>query len=146
LKRIVISALLVFSAILLLVAMRPMPERDRLVELYANIGPGGGGPVGFEMLTSEEPSTPFSLPPGWRLLVTDVMVNPNIGDGLYEAIVVGDGSDIELIRIRLDTSVDSMLNLPFSSGIVFRSAPRVFAYQTSSDFFTVRLLGRLEKD
>ena len=115
------------------------------IELYVNLSAGDSS--GFQVLdaSGQLSGTPFELPSGRVLVVTDVFVTPNVQEGLYEGNIDNTGGSENRIRFRLDSSLQAMLHLPLSSGLVFATTPQAFAFATNPGACVVRLLGTLKK-
>ena len=123
-------------------AQLPLPRA--FVELYANVSQGQN--ADFHLIDSSGAisSEPFVPPTDRVLVVTDVLVTPNVDDGLYGGDVYNVlGGGVERIRLRLHSTQQATLHLPFASGVVFSTQPRVFAWATNPGAMVVRLLGHL---
>jgi hypothetical protein len=121
------------------------PKPSASVELYANLSAGTTSE--FEVIGADGQlsGTPFALPSGRVLVVTDVLVTPNVVDGVYEGNLNSTGGNENRIRFRVDSNVQAMLHLPLASGLVFSTTPQAFAFATNPGACVVRLLGSLQK-
>lgn len=120
----------------------PVPPDD-IVELYANVSSGAQTEFVIIDKAGHRGATPYVIPAGKVLIVTDAIITPNVADGLYQGNVDNSGGSENRIRFRLHSSNQAMLHLPFSAGVVFSKAPLAFGFATNPGAFVVRLLGYL---
>jgi hypothetical protein len=126
-----------------------MPEN--IVELYSNVGIGELRE--FQIIDADGvEGLALVLSPGEVLVVTDVLVTPNLGNsapGQYAGNIDNSppgGGSLNRIRLLFNSGYQGMLHLPFSSGVVFRQPPRAFAFATNPAAMVIRLLGCIDRE
>ena len=120
-------------------------SREDIVELYVNLNVGETSE--FEVIDTEGKKLPsLVLDSGTVLVVTDVLVTPNVEEGFYFGNVNSPRPDPPVttenrIRLLLNTDSQAMLHLPLTTGVVFNDPPVAFSAATNPGGMVVRLLG-----
>jgi opacity protein-like surface antigen len=120
-------------------------KKETFVELYANVSAGSSSDFQALDANGQLSETPFELPAGRVLVVTDVIVTPNVTEGLYEGNVDSTGGNENRIRFRFDSNDQAMLHLSLSSGLEFATPPQAFSFASNPGACVVRLIGTLKK-
>ena len=120
-------------------------KASSLVSLSANLLPSEMAAA--TVVTPEgNTGTPFVLPNGSVLVVTDVYLEGASTLGTYFASVCTSTCLDAVIRVALDTNQERSRSVSFTSGVVFRAPPVVSCAGASPGDCTVRLYGYLAKD
>lgn len=142
-----VSALALVASALMMTSRiaRAQVPAATIIELYANVSVGAR--TDFVVIDSSgtKSDSPFKLPVGALLVVTDVIVTPNAVEGTYFGNIDSVGGNENRVRILLHSPQQAMLHLPFASGVVFSTDPRAFGGATNPGAFVIRLLGYLER-
>ncbi len=120
-------------------------DHRNIVELYVNLNPGQTD--SFEVIEIDgRRRSSLALTDREVLIVTDVIVTPNVDPGQYGGNVDspshgGSGTTENRIRFHLNTDQQAMLHLPLNAGVVFSEPPIAFSYANNPGGMVVRLLG-----
>lgn len=113
------------------------------LQLYSNVS--SGQQEAFEVINADgSVGAALVLSSTEALVVTDVLVTPNTGSGQYLGNIDNSapgGGPYNRIRFVFNNTMQGMLHLPLTTGVVFLQPPLAFASATNPGAMVVRLLG-----